>query len=317
MKLIFHGDFAERDWIEWLFADLADGSIRADKFAASDSPAIHVVGANAMHGRRLSADVARLSGAGHDTTLFHVSDEWLAGGYRQYRHFDRVIRTYASGLVAAPGIATVPLGYPNGGAGPAVPRPAGERTHRWSFAGEIKASRAAMVAALAGVPGAVHDTRTGAPLARGDYRALLADSVFLPCPMGNVVLETWRLYEALEQGCIPIVEARPTIDYWRRLFGDHPIPTVRDWHEAPALIARLAPEATALQARVHGWWATHKRVLRDRMAAFMREDHATDLARFADRWRVRHPMTHQALRLTELARHQNFASLRARISRAV
>lgn len=305
MPLVFHGDFAERDWIEWLCADVRHG----------EASEVHVIGANAMPGRRLSEPLLPPRRPGADLTLVHVSDEWLAGGYGVYRQFDRVLRIYASRLVDAPGIATLPLGYPKGGAGPPVPVPAVGRAHRWSFAGEVKASRAAMVGALASIPGIVRDTRTVAPMTGDAYRALLADTVFVPCPMGNVVLETWRLYEALEQGCVPIVERRPLIDYWGRLFGDHPIPSVRHWNEAPALMARLGTDLPAVQRRVHGWWRAHRQRLRDMVATFMGEDHRADLGRFAARRHIAKPWAYQPLRLAELARHQSLASIGHRIRR--
>lgn len=57
-------------------------------------------------------------------------------------------------------------------------------------------------------------------------RAML-DSIFSPCPQGNVLLETPRVYEALQCGSIPIVERRLTLDYYKQLLGPHPLPTVR------------------------------------------------------------------------------------------
>jgi hypothetical protein len=46
--------------------------------------------------------------------LFHASDEWFSGGYGLYRHFDAVIRNFATSLAKCDGISTIPEGYSNG-----------------------------------------------------------------------------------------------------------------------------------------------------------------------------------------------------------
>jgi hypothetical protein len=60
-----------------------------------------------------------------------------------------------------------------------------------------------------------------APLNIEDYAQLLSETIFAPCPAGWENLDSFRVCEALEAGCIPIVERRPFYDYFRHLFGDH------------------------------------------------------------------------------------------------
>ena len=49
---------------------------------------------------------------------------------------------------------------------------------------------------------------------------VLSSTIFSPCPNGFVHPETYRLYEALECGCIPIIEN--TYKYYDRLFPNNP-----------------------------------------------------------------------------------------------
>lgn len=61
----------------------------------------------------------------------------------------------------------------------------------------------------------------------GEYRALLASSHFTFCPEG-VHVESYRLWEALEVGSIPITSCD---SYFEGLLGHgHPLPCVHDWN---------------------------------------------------------------------------------------
>ena len=91
--------------------------------------------------------------------------------------------------------------------------------------------------------------------------------------MGNVNLECFRVYEALECGSIPIVEKRWTLDYFRNLLGDHPLPTVRSWPEARRMIGRMVDnpaQIDALQERCVSWWERYKREYSAQVGEFLR-----------------------------------------------
>ena len=57
---------------------------------------------------------------------------------------------------------------------------------------------------------------------------------FMPCPNGFVHPETYRVYESLECGCIPIVEN--TYQYYDRLFPQNPFIKVNQWSDAKPII---------------------------------------------------------------------------------
>jgi hypothetical protein len=75
--------------------------------------------------------------------------------------------------------------------------------------------------------------------------------------MGNVNLESFRVYEALECGAVPIVERRPWLDYFTDLFGPHPLLSVNNWKEAGAVINSLRSDPVRLRDRqieIQEWW---------------------------------------------------------------
>ena len=213
---------------------------------------------------------------GHRFALVHLSDEKYIDDYGAYSLANVVIRSYWCRLHASDlRVLTIPLGLMNGFK-VAARKPARERRYNWSFAGNIeKSSRRAMIHTLGTIGGGhVHGADSSGPwllkgtanptppLAVADYAQLMSETVFAPCPAGWENLDSFRVCEALEAGCIPIVEYRPSYDYFRHLFGDHPMITVGDWSEAPAAIAELQADPGALERRrlaCETWWQEHKR----------------------------------------------------------
>ncbi len=180
-------------------------------------------------------------------------------------------------------VMTVPLGYTSGHGNQAPPRPASKRPYAWAFVGETKkSSRPEMEKALRSVqPNRIIATDGDKNyLHAAEFGKLLDESQFAPCPMGNVNLESFRVYEALEHGAIPIVEKRASLDYFSRLLGSHPIPTVRHWSEAKNLIMQLSvnhARIDSLQDECRSWWARHKAEVCGRVGHFLHrnENHHT------------------------------------------
>src|ERR1700742_41281 len=206
---------------------------------------------------------------GKNAFLVHFLDENFEGLYEEiYRNFRGVLRCHWSNVFNTRYVMKMPLGYSSGmgRAGRELER-ASQRKYVWSFAGQVgKSSRPDMAKALLPVTpyflSATDDVsglkflnvadREPKRLTPAGFSELLLQSTFSPCPMGNVQLECFRLYEALECGSLPMIEKRLTLDYFRELLGEHPIPTVRSWNEARGFIQRMLrkpAEIDALQER--------------------------------------------------------------------
>jgi hypothetical protein len=252
---------------------------------------------------------------GKNAWLFHCSDETYEGGYEVYRNFRGVFRTYWSSIFDPHSVMQLPLGYSQGLMGGMSERSSAERPFLWSFLGQgEKATRPDMLKALANIgPSFVHLTDRGAvqPLGKVQYKQILLDSVFVPCCMGNVNLESPRIYEALECGAVPVLEKRISLDYFRKLLGDHPMPSFVSWKQAARFITAIQHDRAAqdeLLLRCSRWWAAYKSDLTQGVQDFVvRSTAATNPVRWDGRipgWQV-----------LELVRHHSTPALARRAKR--
>lgn len=147
----------------------------------------------------------------------------------------------------------------------------------WAFAGQSTHARrqqavSGLRRAASRVPGALEPTRgftQGLP--RGEYMELLSRSKVAPCPSGPVTADTMRLYEALEAGCLPIVDTGPEgspLGFWEFCYGpDHPLIVVHDWGSVGGVIeAEISKQRWPRNANVvSAWWMKEKRDMARRL----------------------------------------------------
>lgn len=111
-------------------------------------------------------------------------------------------------------------------------------------------------------------------LSQERYLQALRETRIAPCPSGPHSLDSFRLYEAIAAGCLPVVETHtphgPEWEFWTALFGaECPIPRVESWTVLPALVESLRDGAT--------WQAARDRIAR--WYSGFREDLAIDFER--------------------------------------
>jgi hypothetical protein len=271
---------------------------------------------------------------GKNAFLVHFQDETYAGHYHLYENFRGVFRNFWSGIFNPSFVRFFPLG-----ATVSLHRPlpeikrATEREYVWSFLGQAsKASRPDMARALLeiephlffstdDVPGTAMFNRTDAGPRRyspEEYTRILLESIFSPSPMGNVNIECYRVYEALECGSIPIVEKRLTLDYYTKLLGENPLPAVSSWAEARSFLRKMVAspgEMDRLQERCIAWWQRYKIEYSQRVGEFL-----------AERSRAGAEPVHDAVsgvqripgwQTVELLRHHDLPAFSRRITRQV
>jgi hypothetical protein len=149
----------------------------------------------------------------------------------------KVIRNYVrSGLNAK--VSVIPLGFATskGDAG----KPYKERTLEWSFHGSKGVSRETLLEPLKAF--APYDCRfipqfmdkSATPFQ--EYQALLAESKIVPVP-GGMNPETFRLYEALEHGCIPLyVRCEGDTQFWNWLRTHLHLMEIKSWAQGAKVL---------------------------------------------------------------------------------
>lgn len=149
----------------------------------------------------------------------------------------------------------------------------------WFFGGQIThARRTECLAALEGLPNGDLIATEGyfQGISLDDYLAREASAKVIPCPSGPVSLCTARVEEAMEAGCVPIVDmvkpVDPQFDYWQLLFGpDHPLRGIYDWATFPDVLGEELAAWPANANRVWAWWQQWKRRIAHQVDNDLRE----------------------------------------------
>lgn len=88
-----------------------------------------------------------------------------------------------------------------------------------------------------------------------EYIQQMARTKVVPCPGGPLSPDSFRLYEALEAGAIPIPD-KP--EFWRMMFGEVPFLTVENWRDIDKHINHYKDRFDVAN-QCHAWWLRQKR----------------------------------------------------------
>lgn len=92
-----------------------------------------------------------------------------------------------------------------------------------------------------------------------EYYKRMANAKAVPAPRGNISPDSFRFYEALELGAVPIPENK---DFWLQLFPDMPIKIINTWQELPEIITEIATKQ-AYRNQCVAWWQRKKLEIKD------------------------------------------------------
>lgn len=159
------------------------------------------------------------------------------------------------------------------------------RTLDFFFAGQITHDRrnemfehASKLNDIEGIEGLIYETKSFGEEAipYKEYVKNMASAKIAFCPSGPESPDSFRLYEALEAGCLPIVDAFSTKHkhpgFWRYLFGDDiPFPIVEYWDVLPDLVPELLKGWPANANKVFAWWQQKRREIRFKLEDDMKE----------------------------------------------
>jgi hypothetical protein len=213
--------------------------------------------------------------------LFHASDEALTAPITLYNHpgINTVFRNYWRPDCISPKVIHLPLGYLNGkGCRGSNHTPASKRTHVWSFAGAIdRPERGPILESLrADVPNhLIHITPTWKSSLNLDaitYSGIMQQSQFVPCLNGIWNVESYRFYEAIENGAIPLI-INDKLESYKNLFAgsvNPPLMATDDWNATAQLMNMLSSRPNIIdniQTDICLWWSGYKDYLRTVIAA--------------------------------------------------
>lgn len=115
-------------------------------------------------------------------------------------------------------------------------------------------------------------------LERAEYLSMMARAKVALSPSGPTSADSFRTWEALEYGAVPIVDQGPRPDdegraiagyprgFWDLLAGYHPpFPVVDDWKQAPGLAQAIVDEYPVVNNECSSWWQRKKRDMRRRL----------------------------------------------------
>ena len=193
------------------------------------------------------------------TLLFHLGDE--SGAYdlsQVYKNFNYIWRTFCSNKYFKNNqIKCIPIGYKSG----LVNKHKDKRKYKWSFTGTPhKSSRHDLLFQFSDIkPFFCHKTEKFDEkiISVDEMSEVLSSTEFIPCPNGFFHPETYRLYEALECGCVPIVEN--AYKYYDRLFPDNPFIKIDKWADAKPIIKGWGDDQIQnKQKECKNWWNSYK-----------------------------------------------------------
>jgi hypothetical protein len=256
----------ESTWIEYLFRNIPHKTIEnLDRSQFIDNSIIVESICWAPHHNQYCQD---LHDRGLKFGIIHLTDESTRDNIDSYRHAKFVLRNYyREGLPEK--VLNIPLGYNDNFTDLTNNLNSRERKYLWSYVGERwDQNRNVMAGAMRTVPNGnlyvVH--HTGPRMSVVDMSRMYRDSVFVPCPRGAISMDNFRVTEALEAGCIPIVERS---DYWAKMHGPNPpLIQIGNWQEVPNIIADLANDPARLEMvrlTCKQWWEERKLQLTDQI----------------------------------------------------
>ena len=197
--------------------------------------------------------------------LIHLGDE--SGIYDLslvYNKFNVVWRSFCSNRYFNNNkVRCLPIGYKSG---TVFKKEAGERKYKWAFIGTPhKSSRHDLLFQLSDIePSFSYKTKkfNEKIIEVDEMSSILSSTEFIPSPNGFVHPETYRVYEALECGCIPIVEK--AYKYYDRLLPNNPFIKVDKWIEAKHVIIEWNNiQIKQKRAECKIWWNQYKNQLQE------------------------------------------------------
>ena len=268
-------DLYEYKWLLHTFGQpstLSIDMIDEDSPVPTDCPIVIV---QRPHGAAIARVLRKWDAQGAKFFLLHVSDEMSEDPIDMYELDGcvKVMRMYLRDVPCAEKVLTIPLGYhwtlAEGSKMPMTHTPhLPFREHVWSFHGTDWQGRKELLAPLKEIPHVAefYEGWNCAAALKGDaYISMLLNTVFVPCPDG-VNPETFRFYEALECGCVPLLVRTEANKAWINWIAEKTkVIPMNSWADARDFVKYIMGNKQQLEgyrAAVLGAWVQWREEVR-------------------------------------------------------
>lgn len=278
----------ESSWLLYLFGNPSTFTI--DKIRLEDTPPTDapIVITQRPHTSKIAAILKKWDSHGVKFSVLHLSDEFLTDSdntddleFYSLSGCEKVLRFYLRENMPEK-VTTIPLGYHwtlrEGSQNMLIKTPRLPfRNLTWSFFGTDWNGRKEQLQPFFDISGKYESQffknwNDSSTLKEEEYVTTLLDTVFVPCPDG-VNPETFRFYEALECGCIPLIVKTTINATWVDWISENiQILPSSNWAEAAKLVEYLMREKHLLEAyrtRILSSWITWRERLRDEMKQWL------------------------------------------------
>lgn len=117
-------------------------------------------------------------------------------------------------------------------------------------------------------------------LSKEEYYRRMSRAKVVPCPSGPATPSSFRIFEALEAGAVPVADGKTLSinypdGYWSFIFqGEPPFPVFSDYEQLPGYTQDTIEQYPKINNKVYAWWQEYKRKvaykLRDTIAELER-----------------------------------------------
>ena len=249
----------EYEWIEYLFQNIPHRTIdNLDHSQYIDNSVLIESICWAPYHNEYCKEMKR---RGYKFGLMHLTDENSITDASSYADCNFVLRNYyRAGM--ADHVLQVPLGYNSGFNEHTDNNPIINRPLTWSSVlRRWDGNRQQMAQQMQQMPyGKLYVAeQMGPSLSPADMSRIYRDSIFVICPNGALTPDSFRVTEALQAGCIPVVQKS---DYWFKAYGpDFPAVQVDDWANTPTVLFNMLLSAKGLEEKrlqCDTWWTKTK-----------------------------------------------------------
>jgi GR25 family glycosyltransferase involved in LPS biosynthesis len=272
----------EYEWIQSMFGPFTLKSVNLMHELLS-SPTPPVLLYQNPGGKEMSSILHQIvnvfGNVGKQLILLHMSDEFARNDVSMYSHpaVKHVFRNYWRPDLPTDKVTFLPLGYTKGrGSTQQHTQSFSQRELIWSFVGsEDRPGRSESLRELTILQPNAKITKprwdTPAILDGQQYSEVMRKTKFVPCMKGSTALESFRMYEALEHGAIPVyvpAESHQCADEYKQIFGNHPLLAVPSWAEAANFLKLLSEKPEVMENHrqtCEKWWKLQKEELRSKI----------------------------------------------------